>query len=76
MNESLKKISSGIPGNQACTFEVSVKFRQSATWQGQITWIEENKKQNFRSALEMLKLMDEAVTESSQDVAMATWAED
>jgi len=45
-----------------CTFEVSVRFRQNATWQGQILWVEKSLKQNFRSVLEMLKLMDEALT--------------
>ena len=46
-----------------CTFEISVKFRQHATWQGQILWTEKNLKQNFRSTLEMLLLMNEALTE-------------
>jgi hypothetical protein len=46
-----------------CTFEISVRFRQNATWQGQILWAEKNMKQNFRSVLEMLKLMDEALTD-------------
>ena len=41
------------------TFLVHIKFRQNATWQGSITWVEKEKTQNFRSALEMLKLMDE-----------------
>jgi len=54
-------------GNLKCTFEVSVKFCQNATWQGQIHWLEKNHKQNFRSALEMLKLMDEAVEESLEE---------
>jgi len=36
---------------------------QNSTWQGQILWIEKGRKHNFRSALEMLKLMDEALNE-------------
>ena len=44
-----------------CTFEVSVKFQQNSTWQGQILWAEKNMKQSFRSVLEMLRLMDEAL---------------
>lgn len=42
------------------TFLVHIKFRQNASWQGSITWVEKEKTQNFRSALEMMKLMDEA----------------
>lgn len=43
------------------TFVVQVQFRQNATWQGTITWTDEKKTQRFRSTLEMLKLMDDAL---------------
>ena len=43
------------------TFIIKVLFRQNATWQGKIQWVEKNKTQNFRSDLEMLKLMDDAL---------------
>ncbi|MCL2365961.1 MAG: hypothetical protein FWC75_02815 [Oscillospiraceae bacterium] len=46
-----------------CTFEISVRFQQNSTWQGQILWAEKNMKQNFRSVLEMLRLMDEALAD-------------
>ena len=55
------------------TFEISVKFTQNSTWQGQIHWIEKNQKQNFRSALEMLKLMDEALAEGTDDNSVVKW---
>ncbi len=41
------------------TFLIHIQFRRNATWQGSITWVEKNKTQHFRSAFEMLKLMDE-----------------
>ena len=44
-----------------CTFEITVKSRQNATWQGHILWAEKNTRQSFRSVLEMLKLMDDAL---------------
>jgi len=47
------------------TFEISVKFQQNSTWQGQILWAEKNMKQSFRSVLEMLRLMDEALAEGA-----------
>lgn len=50
------------PGKRA-TFVVHVCYRQNATWQGTILWADEKKKVNFRSALEMLKLMDNALNE-------------
>ena len=55
------------------TFEITVKFTQNSTWQGQIHWIEKNQKQNFRSALEMLKLMDEALAEGNDDTQVVKW---
>lgn len=42
------------------TFIVEVKYRENATWQGTVNWVEENREQNFRSALELIKLIDSA----------------
>ncbi len=44
------------------TFVVEVMEQQRYTWQGRIHWVEENKKEYFRSILEMLHLMDSAVS--------------
>jgi hypothetical protein len=43
------------------TFIISVRFRQHATWQGSIKWVEGKGEVTFRSVLEMLSLMQEAV---------------
>jgi len=67
-----KNGSSGNHGNIG-TFEISVKFMRNSTWQGQIHWIEKDHKQNFRSALEMIRLMDEAVIESVDDAQVTVW---
>ena len=56
-----------------CTFEIMVRFRQNATWQGQILWAEKNLKQNFRSVLEMLKLMDEALLDGDAKRERVEW---
>ncbi len=48
------------------TFIVQVKYRQNATWQGQVVWAEENKKVHFRSALELLQLMDSALNQGGE----------
>ena len=44
------------------TFIVKVDNRQNGTWQGQIVWADENRTEHFRSMLEMLKLMEDAMT--------------
>ena len=46
------------------TFVVQIKGTANHTWQGTIKWIEEDRSIPFRSALEMLQLMDSAVRES------------
>lgn len=43
------------------TFIVHVQYRENATWQGQVTWVDREQTQNFRSALELLKLIDGAL---------------
>ena len=60
-------------GSTKGTFEITVKFMQNSTWQGQIHWVEKNQKQNFRSALEMLKLMDEALAEGTEEKQVINW---
>lgn len=57
------------------TFVVHVKYRQNATWQGSITWTDKNITRNFRSAFEMLKLMDNAVADSEYIVS-PEWVEE
>ena len=73
MKDIVSSITQQVSGGSKCTFEISVKFRQNATWQGQILWVEKNVKQNFRSVLEMLKLMDEALSESEEKTEQVKW---
>lgn len=48
------------------TFIIEVSDTQSQSWQGSIEWIQGQKKQGFRSVLELLKLMDSVVCEEEQ----------
>ena len=43
------------------TFVVHVSHCDNATWQGEVTWAEANKKKSFRSALELIRLIDGAL---------------
>ncbi len=51
------------------TFIVKIEHCCKGTWQGEIVWAEENRREKFRSALELMKLMDEAmkITRSQQE---------
>ncbi len=48
------------------TFVVKIEFCQHETWQGKVTWAEENRSERFRSVLELVRLMDEAMASDAQ----------
>ena len=48
------------------TFAVRIMFRQNASWQGTVSWLEGHREENFRSALELLKGMDSALYSENQ----------
>ena len=43
------------------TFRLRVLFRQNTSGQGAVTWVEGAREETFRSALELLLLMDRAI---------------
>lgn len=48
------------PEGRVASFAVKVMFRQNASWQGSVTWLEGKAEESFRSALELMFLMDSA----------------
>ena len=44
------------------TFSLRILFRQNASWQGSVTWVEGNQEEYFRSVLELISLMDDALS--------------
>lgn len=58
-----------MPKNGAIgTFSLRILFRQNASWQGSVSWLEGKQEESFRSALELLLLMDSAICASETDV--------
>ena len=45
----------------AATFLVRILFRQHASWQGSVSWVEGHNEETFRSVLELVLLMDSAL---------------
>ena len=43
------------------SFLVNIKYRQNSSWQGTVQWVESGKTQNFKSCLELIRLIDTAV---------------
>ena len=48
------------------SFLVKIRYRQNSSWQGTVQWIETGKIQNFKSCLELMRLMDIAVLSSDE----------
>ena len=60
------------------TFIIRVQHRQNSSWQGRITWVEQDKTLYFRSVWEMMKLIEEALAdhkESQEDKEVLSWTE-
>lgn len=57
------------------TFIVRVQHRQNSSWQGRITWMEQDKTIQFRSVWEMIKLIESAVDTVSEpeEAEEAAW---
>ncbi|MCR5155260.1 MAG: hypothetical protein K6C96_01085 [Butyrivibrio sp.] len=53
-------------GHRKGTFVVKIEYCQNETWQGKVVWAEENRTERFRSMLELVKLMDEAMAAGQQ----------
>lgn len=49
------------------TFIIKVMDQQNATWQGSVTWVDEQREQYFRSTLELLKLIDGGLEKRNDD---------
>lgn len=48
--------------------------QENATWQGQVTWLDEKETKSFRSLLELVKLMDEVI-ESGREPGQADFGD-
>ena len=46
------------------TFIINIRYNQNATWQGDVKWVQGQKSQTFRSALELIHLLDSAVADN------------
>lgn len=43
------------------TFVIQIKSTDHNTWQGTVDWVERKQKASFRSALELIRLMDSSI---------------
>lgn len=54
-------------GNDNQSFVIEIKSRENRTWQGTITWVEGKKQENFRSVLELIRLMDSTLADEGTE---------
>ena len=52
---------------ETATFSLRILFRQNASWQGSVTWVEGNQEEYFRSVLELISLMDDALGYATEE---------
>lgn len=52
--------------NMSQSFVVEVKSQENQTWQGTITWVQEKRTECFRSALELIRLIDSTLCNESE----------
>ena len=57
----------------AGTFIIRVQQKQNSSWQGRITWVDEDKTVYFRSVWEMMKLIDSALDDGTEDEEKTVW---
>uniref|UniRef100_UPI00405709AD hypothetical protein n=1 Tax=Acetatifactor sp. TaxID=1872090 RepID=UPI00405709AD len=53
--------------NTSQSFVIEVKSQENHSWQGTITWVEGKQKEHFRSALEMIRLIDSTLNSESDE---------
>jgi len=48
---------------KTCNFEISVRFRHNAEWQGNVKWLEKDQTKRFSSIVEFVRQVNEALAE-------------
>jgi|GEM_PF-1967605 len=62
----------------ATSFLVKIQYRQNTSWQGTIRWLEGKQTRHFRSCLEMMMLIEDALTSDraeSKGIEFNSWKE-
>ena len=77
-NDGNTKVGDSVSIISESSFLVRVRYRQNASWQGMIQWLDGEKTRNFRSFLEMTLLIQEALAnsiEADTEIIFRNWNE-
>ena len=66
MKPSANKANAAHKTNSSSNFLVSIQHTENHSWQGSIQWLDSGEKIHFRSELEMMMLMNQAVLMQGQ----------
>lgn len=61
MPKTTGSVSNASQKGRLATFSLRIMFRQNSSWQGSLAWMEGKLEESFRSALELLLLIDSAL---------------
>ena len=67
-----RMVSTGGILNMKQRFIIDILYKQNSTWQGTVKWVNQGKSQNFRSALELIRLLDSTM----DDNTLPDWNDD
>ena len=59
---SASQVEDDVKEGKLATFSIRLLFRQNSSWQGSVTWHEGKTEESFRSVLELLLLIDSALS--------------
>ena len=62
ISELLEAGPDSLSADVIATFKINVIFRQNASWQGNLVWVEQGVETNFRSVLELVLLIDNVLS--------------
>jgi len=63
-------------GEGGSNFLISINRRENQSWQGYIQWLDTGDKIHFRSELELMQLISEAVSmNANEDYKLRSWKE-
>lgn len=48
-------------------FILEINDSKNQSWQGSLKWVEKHRQESFRSMLEMLRLIDSAINEATEE---------
>ena len=66
VNDIEPNMTESLPKGKKATFILQILFRRNCSWQGTLIWLEGKKNENFRSFLELLWLINSALSDKEE----------